>query len=181
MKIILAVSALAALVCMGACSGTPGAQKYVPCTVTASGSAWHPTMCPISQGQRKFINPSRICNTPIPTGEEGVVVWHLHPAGPKSQPTAPVRSQLPAPQPGPKWYAAARYVETSASCDEGAVVEVTPKTNAQLVMDVQAKDGKIAGLGIMVTGPVTIRAWVGNQFQGSITFSPSQARPVSGG
>jgi hypothetical protein len=115
----------------------------------------------------------RICDTVVPTGAMLPAVARLQkeappPAGP------PEESQLPSSLPSTRQhdYAVDSYVRTSPSCDAGATVQVAPVENATLTVEVRARDGKIAALGLQLRGPITIKAWVGDQYQGSLAMAP---------
>jgi hypothetical protein len=115
----------------------------------------------------------RICDTVIPTGALLPAVATLQkeappPAGP------PKESQLPSVLPSTRqhFYSVDSYVRTSPSCDAGAIVQVAPAANAMLTVVVRAQDGKIAALGLHLNGPVTVEAWVGDHYQGSLAMNP---------
>jgi len=115
---------------------------------------------------------SRLCDSVIPTGAMSPVFLRLKvSSGP--QPVAPSRTSLPRPLPsGQRDYSAARYVRTSSSCAVGAIVVVSPSTNASLVISVPSKDGAVAAIGLDVTSPITVRAWVGGHYQGALKLNP---------
>lgn len=112
-----------------------------------------------------------ICGVRVPTGAMAAVAWPLRSPGPDpATGPAPVTSVLPATGPGVPRYSSATYVRTSKTCDHGAVVVVQPWQHAHLVVTIPAKDGRIAALGLRVTGPATVRCWVGGVFAGSASL-----------
>jgi hypothetical protein len=115
---------------------------------------------------------ARICDTTVPTGAASPVFLRLRPSG-GPPPPAPTRSRLPSPVTAqvPN-YSAAKYVRTSQSCAVGAIVVVTPSTGSAVAITVPSKDGALAAIGLDVTSPITVQAWVDGKYQGSIHLNP---------
>jgi hypothetical protein len=105
-----------------------------------------------------------ICGRTVHTGAMVPVVQHLTADAPaQPQPAAPV---LPSPI-DESSYNQLQYVRLTDSCKAGAVVTVEPPGSARLGITFPAADGRPAGIGLLVTRPVTVRAWSGGHDLGS--------------
>lgn len=67
--------------------------------------------------------------------------------------------------------AAVQYIRTSDSWETGALVTVEPPANARLTSVFPASDGKPAAIGLLLSGPVVVRAWAAGRYRGSLSLS----------
>ncbi|MEU4245411.1 hypothetical protein [Actinoplanes sp. NPDC026619] len=107
-----------------------------------------------------------VCGTSVATGAMQPVVQNLRATTPEPpMPPAPVLPVATAVAGSP---AGVQYVRTSDSCDAGALVTVDPPANARLTSTFPASDGQPAAIGLLLTGPVVVRAWAAGHYQGSL-------------
>jgi hypothetical protein len=107
-----------------------------------------------------------VCGTSVAAGAMQPVVQNLRATSPApSTPPAPGLPEATAVAGSP---AGVQYVRTSDSCETGALVTVDPPANARLTSTFPAADGKPAAIGLLLTGPVVVRAWVAGRYQGSL-------------
>ena len=110
-----------------------------------------------------------VCGRSVATGAMQPVIQTLRSASPtETAPSTPVLPSMTATAGAP---AGVQYVRTSDSCETGALVTVEPAANARLSTVFPASDGKPAAIGLVLTGPVVVRAWTAGHYQGSLSLS----------
>ena len=120
---------------------------------------------------------STLCGHHLDTGPMNVIFQPLDPHQPAPPGPPPTVSSLPPPVTG--LATAESYIRTSPTCAAGAVVVVTPADAAHSWVTIPADDGRITGIALaQVTAPLTVSAWVGGRYQGTITVRPAGASPV---
>ncbi|WP_433374729.1 hypothetical protein ACQPZX_04570 [Actinoplanes sp. CA-142083] len=125
--------------------------------------------CTFADNGKGFLE---FCGTTIDTPPAVPVPDRLRMPGPAPDGGhGPTRDILP---PKPPWdfnppNRVDEYLEVSQDCDKGVVVNVDPVNNVYLIEKAEADDGHLAGLVLTLTGgPVTIQAWRGGVFAGSL-------------
>jgi hypothetical protein len=68
--------------------------------------------------------------------------------------------------------AAGRYVQVSKDCEHGVTVDVEPNNAARIIEKINAHDGRLAVIGLLVDRSITISAWRGSRLVGQITLNP---------
>lgn len=87
---------------------------------------------------------------------------------------APTHSLVPPLQQSAAIPAVARYIRTSSSCADGAVVTISPIADARLYGVAYSTNRKISAIVLTVLGgPVTVSAWQGDRLTGLEKLSPA--------
>jgi hypothetical protein len=116
-----------------------------------------------------------VCGTVFSTGGVTPTVTTLSsPASGSEIGLAPTHSLVPPLQQSAAIPAVARYLRTSSSCTDGAVVTISPIANARLYGIAYSTNRKISAIVLTVLGgPVTVSAWQGDRLTGTEKLSPA--------
>lgn len=115
-----------------------------------------------------------VCGVRIPTGAMMPALIQLKaPSSRQYSMSLPTHSQIPASVTAGPSFSAGSFIQVSNDCSHGAVVIVRPQDAARTIQIIDARDRRIALIGLLVDRPLTVFAWREGRPIGQVTVRPS--------